>query len=415
MACRRKAMFRVGSYRVALSVLVIAAFSSGCSNSSSPPSPSLGLSPSAPQAIDVGQTIAITATNAPNQGVLWALNGPGALSNATGLSVTYTAPASGLGSAQQATVTATSQANMSQKASLQITVSLSPQIPFQTLPGGSAGTPYSQTIALNGGTPPFQWSVYNGPIDTGFKVGGSVPDGLTLDAATGRISGTPTAGGTWFFEATVTDAAGVTAINGFLSIQVNASVPMENPIPFLNQPLSPAAVSPGGPGFTLSVSGAGFVSGATVDLNGVPLPTTLVDSDHLTATVSAAGVATAGTASVTVVNPAPGGGRSNPVYLQLGAPETVVNFVNAPGSPLAISEPFALAAADFNEDGKQDLAIASDVRVFTLLGHGDGTFAPAPGSPLLVPSPPYDDLATPLAGPITVGDFDHSGHLGLAV
>jgi len=140
-----------------------------------------------------------------------------------------------------------------------------------------------------------------------------------------------------------------------------------------------------------------------------------VDGEHLTATVSAADAATAGTASVTVVNPAPGGGRSNPAYLQLGAPETVVNFVNAPGSPVAIPEPFALAAADFNEDGKPDLAVASAVRVFTLLGHGDGTFAPAPGSPLLVPSPPYDDLATPLAGPITVGDFDHSGHLGLAV
>ena len=209
-------MFRVGSCRVALSVLVIAVFSSGCSNNSSPPPPSLGLSPSAPQAIDAGQTIAITATNAPGQGVLWTLNGPGSLSNTTALSVTYTAAASGLGSAQQATVTATSQANVSQKASLQITVSPSPQIPFQTLPSGSAGTPYSQTIALNGGTPPFQWSVYNGPIETGFRVGGSVPDGLTLDAGTGRISGTPTAGGTWFFEATVTDAAGVAAINGFL-------------------------------------------------------------------------------------------------------------------------------------------------------------------------------------------------------
>jgi hypothetical protein len=284
------------------------------------------------------------------------------------------------------------------------------------LPIGLVGTPYSRTITLNGGTSPFQWSVYNGPIETGFRVGGSVPDGLTLDAGTGRISGTPTAGGTWYFEATVTDAAGITAVNEFLSIQVNASVPPANPIPFLNQPLNPAAVSPGGPGFILKVSGAGFVSGATVDLNGVPLPTTLVDGEHLTATVSATDVATAGTASVTVVNPAPGGGRSNPVYLQLGSPETVVNFVNAPGSPVvAIPEPFHLATADFNEDGKPDLAISSDSRVFTLLGHGDGTFAPAPGSPIRVLSPPYDDFPSPFTGPIAVGDFDHSGHLGLAV
>jgi hypothetical protein len=311
-------------------------------------------------------------------------------------------------------VTVTSQTNPVQKASLEITVSASPQILSQTLPSGSVGVPYSQTIALNGGTPPFQWSVYNGPIGTGFRVGGSVPDGLTLNAGTGRISGTPTAGGTWYFEATVTDAAGITAVNGFMSIRVNASVAPANPIPFLNQTLNPAAVSPGGPGFILSVSGAGFVSGAIVDLNGVPLPTTFVDGEHLTANVSAAEIATAGTASVTVVNPAPGGGRSNSVYLQLGAQETLVNFVNAPGTPLTNLEPFALAAADFNEDGKPDLAIASDARVFTFLGHGDGTFAPAPGSPVRVPSPPYNGSSTPINVAVAVGDFDHSGHLGLA-
>src|SRR5260370_4666573 len=32
-----------------------------------------------------------------------------------------------------------------------------------------------------------------------------------------------------------------------------------------------------------------------------------------------------------------------------------------------------------------------------------------------VPSPHYDDFASPYVGPITAADFNHSGHLGLAV
>lgn len=50
-----------------------------------------------------------------------------------------------------------------------------------------------------------------------------------------------------------------------------------------------------------------------------------------------------------------------------------------------------------------------------MLGKGDGTFAAAPGSPSPIPSPPYDDFASPYVGPMAVGDFNHGGHLGLAV
>ena len=75
----------------------------------------------------------------------------------------------------------------------------------------------------------------------------------------------------------------------------------------LNQPLIPTAMPPGSAGFTLSVSGTGFLKDATVDFNHAALTTTFVDSEHLTAVVPAADVATAQTAVVTVVNPAPGG------------------------------------------------------------------------------------------------------------
>jgi hypothetical protein len=409
-------MSRLCSCGVAVFVLAMAAVMSGC-GSSSPPI-SVSLSPSSPQAIDQSQTVAVMATvtnDTSSKGVSWTLTGLGSLSNSTGPSVTYISPTTNLTSAQQATVTATSAADQTKTASLQITVNPYPRIPFQTLANGSVGTPYSQMIALTGGTPPFQWSVYDGPIETGYAVGGAVPDGLQMNPTTGAISGTPTGGGTWYFEATATDATGVTAFDGFLSIQITPTGPAGNPVPFLNQSLAPTAVSPGTSGFTLSVSGTGFVSGATVNFNRTVLATTFLDSGHLTAMVAASDIANASTALMTVVNPGPGGGQSNVVFFQVAAPETTVVFAPAANSPLQIYEPFGITAGDFNEDGKPDLAIAANVKVSTFLGNGDGTFAPAANSPMPVPSPPYDDFASPYVGPITAADFNHSGHLGLAV
>lgn len=409
-------MCRLRSFCAVLFPVAMTMLMGGCSSGTLPIS--VSLSTSSPTTVDQGQTVEVTAVlnnDTSLKGVSWSLTGAGTLSNTTLSSATYNPPTTSLTSAQQATVTATSIAEPSKSASLQLTVNPNLQIPSQTLGTGSVGSAYSQKIAFTGGTAPFQWSVYDGPIETGWKVGGSLPDGLKLDASTGAISGTPTGGGTWSFEATVTDANGVTAVNGFLSIQVNSTAPPGNPVPLLNQPLAPSAVSPGSDAFTLNVTGTGFVSGATINFNTSPLVTTFEDSEHLSATVPAADVVNAGTTSVTVVNPAPGGGRSNVVYFQVEAPQETVNFVNAPSSPLQIPEPFGIQAGDFNEDGKPDLVIAANVRVYVFLSNGDGTFTPAAGSPMYVPSPPYADLPSPYTGPIAVGDFNHSGHLGLAV
>lgn len=73
---------------------------------------------------------------------------------------------------------------------------------------------YTETITVSGATAPVEWEV----------ILGSLPPGLTLDAATGVISGTPTQGGTYPFTLQVTDADSNTDTEEF-SIVVEGCVP----------------------------------------------------------------------------------------------------------------------------------------------------------------------------------------------
>jgi hypothetical protein len=86
-------------------------------------------------------------------------------------------------------------------------------------------------------------------------------------------------------------SAGVTSPPATLSIPAHGAIAS----------VSPAAVAAGGPAFTLTVDGVGFVPDATVAWNGGPLATTFVDATRLTANVPASAVASPGSAAVTEV------------------------------------------------------------------------------------------------------------------
>ncbi len=97
---------------------------------------------------------------------------------------------------------------------------------------------------------------------------------------------------------------------GTPSAAVLLDVIAPNPVPTLTS-LTPASAASGQAGFTVTLSGTGFVSGAVATWNGAARPTTVVSATQATASVSSADVASAGTAQVGVTNPAPGGGASN--------------------------------------------------------------------------------------------------------
>jgi len=85
-----------------------------------------------------------------------------------------------------------------------------------------------------------------------------------------------------------------------------------NPTPTLIS-ISPTSATEGGPAFTITANGTGFIAASVIDWNGSALPTTYVSASQLAAPVSAAQIASGGTVQVSVFSPAPGGGSSTPV------------------------------------------------------------------------------------------------------
>ncbi|MFA5185045.1 MAG: FISUMP domain-containing protein [Patescibacteria group bacterium] len=181
--------------------------------------------------------------------------------------------------------------------------------PVPTLGGISPSTKYvgdaqfGMTLTGTGFTGTSQVNIGGQDVTTSFVSVTQVT--AVVPAALMSTSGT--------FDVTVTNPApggGSSAVGNFV---------VTNPVPVLGS-ISPNSKSIGSAQFTLTLTGSGFVSTSQVIFNGSARATTYADSGHLTVTILASDLASAGTLPVAVVNPEPGGGTSG--YLNLAVLNT---------------------------------------------------------------------------------------------
>src|SRR5208282_2449254 len=173
--------------------------------------------------------------------------GTGALSGGT---ATYSASALAAGSHSITASYGGDTNNSSTSSVLTQTINSALQVVTTSLLAGTAGTSYSATLAATAGLTPYRWAISSG----------SLPAGLSLNANTGAITGTPTVAGTSNFTVQVTDANNLTATQP-LSIVVAAVITALSPV------FAPV-------GTNVTISGVGFgTTPGTVAFNGVAATT----------------------------------------------------------------------------------------------------------------------------------------------
>ena len=204
-------------------------------------------------------------------------------------------------------------------------------------PGGGTSAPFLFTVnrpppVITGVTPP-SLLVQSGNTSitiqgTGFTAGcvvnvsgyQSIPDSVTATAIQLTIPA---------YELTSAVALNISVItvNGESNV---FGLPVLYPLPAI-QSVSVPTVTAGAPGFTLNLQATGVVNATVANLNGVPLP---ASANPTQVPIPATAMAQAGTISVSLTNPAPGGGTSNVATLHVIAGDNYLRTVNLPANAL---------------------------------------------------------------------------------
>lgn len=183
----------------------------------------LSVSAAAPVASDSAATV---AANSSGNALSLSLSGGAATSlnmvtapshgsaTVSGIGITYT-PAAGFSGSDSLTYTASNSRGTSAVARISVSVShsvltLSP--PGGALQAATAGNRWSQTVTASGGTAPYAFTAIN------------LPAGITVNSATGELSGMPAAAGSYSFQVTASDSLGASGTISY-SLAVSAAPP----------------------------------------------------------------------------------------------------------------------------------------------------------------------------------------------
>ena len=168
-----------------------------------------------------------------------------------------------------------------------------------SLPAGTLGLAYSQTLAVTGGTPPYTWAATPG-----------IPPGLTINSSTGVISGTPTTTGSFSFAVQATDSTRQIATQTFTMTINPAPLTITTVPPLFNGTIGTAYLqtfsgSGGIKPYTWSIL-SGNTGGLTLDPNSGALAGTPQTAGTYTFTLQladSAGAKVSASFSVTVAPP----------------------------------------------------------------------------------------------------------------
>jgi hypothetical protein len=150
-----------------------------------------------------------------------------------------------------------------------------------SLPNGTQNVAYSQTVAASGGTGPYTYAVS----------AGALPAGLSLNASSGAITGTPSGSGLSAFTVRATDSLNnfgsrAYSVNiGTNSLTVN---PASLPGSVKGRPYSATVVAVGGTGpYTYSVSAGSLPPGLTLNSSSGAITGTVTGDGPFSLTISA--------------------------------------------------------------------------------------------------------------------------------
>jgi subtilisin family serine protease len=154
--------------------------------------------------------------------------------------------------------------------------------------------------------------------------------------ATVGVQVSPTVGTMWSVNSSVIVSSSA------LLWTIGSSTPPNNSSPTITS-VSPTTVPLDGPSYTLTVNGTGFGPTSVVTFNLYDQPTTYVSSSQLTAEIPAQSIAQVISSTyVWVTNPAPGGGQSNLVTVDVSTGAPTISSIS-PTSVTAGSFSFTLA------------------------------------------------------------------------